>query len=289
MSIDVVQAVRDGKGKFEWKEVLSEHNGYQLYISVFRDAMKFDAIPAMQWDWDPIATNHPDFGQTYDGVRLPATAHQLQEIADLVNGMLMTPRVIDLVWLQADLKFDAAVNTAHPTIPKKRVIVATSDIQRVHMAIEAKIAKAGGDDGTKLISCVGKYWCLIQQLANKGMLHGDWTSCNYGWFAKKASGPGLTKGTSCYQRPGYRHNKRHWDPSQTIRLMYQWGRLIHPDGTESHVFLPDLMCNLDQAGLVTHDGKALTYIRQKGVDQLDPLGTITLPEVTIVGGSGDVA
>ena len=280
--MDVVQLVRDGKGRFEWVEVCSEHNGNKLFISVMRDAMVFDDMPAMSWKRKPLAGDD----RRFDGVRMPATAHELQEIADLVNGMLMTPLVIGLIWLQAVLKFDCVVNV-------KGKIVAISNIHDVHEAIEKVIEGLGGDDGTQLVSCVGKYWCLIQQLASCGMLHGDWIACNYGWFAKSASGPGVTPGTQCYQRPGFRHNKQHWDPSQTIRLMYQWARLVRADGTEEHVFLPDIAQDVDLCPLLTHDGKPLSYLRQKGVDKLEPLaepGVITLPEVTITaGGGGDIA
>jgi len=292
--VNVVQLVKDGKGRFDWAEVLSEHNGYKLHLSVLRDAMRFDGIPAMTWDYKPAYVNVDgktvEDDRMFDGVRLPATAHELQEIADLVGGMLMTPRVIDLIWLQAKIKFDAALNTPYPSA-KNPTIFATSHIHHAHEAIEKKIADAGGDDGYGLISCVGKYWCVYEQLAQKGMIQGDWTACNYGWFTKVASGPGLTPGTQCWQRPGFQHNKQHWDPSQTIRLMYRQALLVHPDGTDEGVDLHDVAGNPDLCGLLTANGKPLTYLRQKYVEELEPLpthGIITLPEITITG-KGPVA
>jgi len=188
-----------------------------------RDAMKFDNMPAMTWDYKPVYVYKDgktvEDDRMFDGVRMPATAHELQEIGDLINGMLMTPLVIGL------LKFDSCVNI-------KGKIVAISNIHDVHEAIEGLIEGLGGDDGTKLVSCVGKYWCLINDLLYKSIVQGDACACNYGWFAKSASGPGLTAGTQCWQRPGYHHNKQHWDPSQTIRLMYKWGRLVRADGAD---------------------------------------------------------
>lgn len=279
MSIDVVELVRDGRGQFEWAQLSSEHNGYKLFPSVMRDAMKFDGMPAMTWKREPIAGDD----RTFDGVRVPATAHELQRIADLLGAMLMTPKVIDMVWLQARLQFDAIVNI-------RGKIVANSHTHDVHQAIEAAIEAAGGDDGVKLVSCVGKYWCLIEALLHKGKVQGDWAACNYGWFAKVASGPGLTPGTKCWQRPGFQHNKRHWDPSQTIRLMYRRALLVHPGGTEEDVDLFDVLGNPDLAPLLTHDGKPLSYLRQKGVPEEDPLpthGIVTLPEVTIYGTPSD--
>jgi hypothetical protein len=275
MSIDVVQLVRDGKGRFEWTEVRSEHKGYQLFPSVMRDAMKFDGMPAMNWKRQPIAGDT----RTFDGVRMPATAHELQQIADLLGAMLMTPKVIGHVWTQAGLQFNSIVNIAGK-------IVAVSNIHDVHQAIEAAIKAAGGDDGSKLISCVGKYWCLIEDLIYKGKVAGDWAACNYGWFGTNANGASLTPGAKCWQRPGFAHNKLHWDPSQTIRLMYRRALLVHPDGTEEDVDLLDILQNPDLAPLLTHDEKPLSYLRQKGVPEEEPLpthGIITLPEITITG------
>jgi hypothetical protein len=261
--IDVVQLVRDNKAKFEWTEVKSIHNGHTLYIKVFRDAMKFDNIPALTWDFKLVDLDH----RLFSWVRLPASAHQLQEIADLLGCMLLTPKVIDLLWLQAELKFDSIV-----TVDKK--IVAISNIHDVHHAIEAQIHKLGGDNGAKLIECVGKYWCLHNNLIGMAKVVGDEAACNYGWFAKKASGPGLTPGTYCWQRPGFRHNKRHWDPSQTIRLMHRMARLITPDGVEKQVDLHDIAADSSLSFLINHTG-TLKYLRQKGVTKLD---SIVMPE-----------
>lgn len=260
--MDIVQLVKEGKCRYEWYEVVSTDNGTQLHIKVLRDAMTFDNIPALTWDFKPIAGDQ----RTFDGVRLPATAHQLQEIADLLGGMLLTPKVIDMIWLQATLKFDAIVNI-------NGQIVAISNINDVHTAIEKKIS---ADNGTQLVSCVGKYWCLMNELPKYGMLYGDYTCCNYGWFAKHASGPGITPGTSCWQRPGFKHNKQHWDPSQTIRLMHRKAWLVHPDGTKESVDLHDIAADAKYAKLLHHQG-VLTCLRQPGVDELAPL-----PETAVI-------
>lgn len=290
MRIDVVQAVREGKGHFEWKEILREYKGHKLYVPVFRDAMKFDGVPATTWDWKPTERWDADAkamvadDRVMDGVRLPASAQQLQEIADLIQGMLMTPLVIEEIWLQADIKFAAVFNTAHPNPGvKSRVIVANSDILRVHEAIEKKIADAGGDDGEGLISCVGKYWCLHNLLHGKKAHTGLDAACNFGWFAERASGPGVTPRTQCYQRPGFAHDYNHWDPSQTIRLMYQWGRLFRAGSdVEEHVWLPDICADPELSGLLNYQPGPLTYLRQTHPGpKLDPMGTIILPPVTI--------
>lgn len=185
--IDVVQLVKDGAGRFEWHYVVSEKNGYRLHVAVMRDAMKFDAMPELDWHRDR------EHGSTtmYDGVRLPATPAELQTIADMVGGMLLTPRVIDLIWLQAGIKFNANVNSG----PPHYTIAAELGITDVHKLIEADIAKLGGDDGNKLISCVGKYWCLINGLGTDGdkKMYGTNTACNYGWCSTETKKRGLTQ------------------------------------------------------------------------------------------------
>ena len=240
-----------------------------------RDALKFDNMPAMSWNRAPI----PGDSRTFDGIRLPATAHELQQIADLLGMMLMTPKVIDLVWLQAGVKFDSVVNI-------RGKIVAVSNIHDVHEAVEKEIAETGGDDGRSIISCVGKYWCLVEELKTKAKVQGDEAACNYGWFAKKASGPGLTSGTQCWQRPAYKHNKRHLDPSQVIRLMSPFAQLESPDGTEQNVDLRDIAQNDQLCPMITHNRRPLTYLRQKGVAVEEPLSTggeVVLPELPIFG------
>ena len=258
--MNVVNLVRAGKGIFDFKEIVSEKDGYKLYIKVFRDAMKFDGMPAMNWRCHPI----PGDDRKFDSVRLPASAFELQQIADLLNCMLMTTKVIDMIWLQANIKFDCVtyINT----------IVANSNIHDVHNAIEKKIRKAGGDDGKGLISCVGKYWCLINGLGSRPgrNLYGKNTACNYGWMSSKGSGPCLSPGTKCWQRPGFKHNNKHYDPSQTIRLMYKYGRLIHPDGKEETVDLVNILKDEKLSYLINHEGK-LDYFRQKNVPELAPI------------------
>lgn len=256
--MDVVKLVEEGRGIYDWSSVTSKHNNYELEIKVFRDAMKFNDVPSLNFRRSVISSE-----SIRDGVRLPASAEELQEIADLLNCMLLTPKVIDLIWLQADIKFDPVINVGGK-------IVAVCNIEWVHDAIEKKVEAAGGDDGRGLISCVGKYWCLVNNLSLMGKMHGAWVACNYGWCASRASGPGVTPGVMCWQRPGYRHGANHLDPSQTIRLMHRVGELKHPDGTFESVDIQELVQDPKLAPLVHHEG-VLQYLRQKGVKKREPI------------------
>ena len=275
MSIDVVQAVRDGKGIFQWKEILRKHNGYKLYISVMRDAMKFNDVPAMTWDFKILDPN-----DLRDGVRLPATAHQLQQIGDLTNSMFMTPVIIEELLLQADIGFNAVTQAAGK-------IVAITNIHDIHDALEKAIEDAGGDDGEKLIAVVGKYWCILNALFGRGKIGFDWIACNFGWLRDDngATGHGVTTRVKAWQRPGFKHNKGHWDPSQVIRLMLRIARLIYPDGREEHVDLHWIAKNPELAPLIHHNRGILKIVRQRGVPELAPMGVVTMPEMIITPGS----
>src|SRR5690606_3662770 len=146
----------------------------------------------------------------------------LQQIADLTGCMLLTPKLIDLIWLQAQTRFDPIINTPIPGTSSKR-IVASSHLHVVHQAIEKRATGAVG-----LTACVGKYWCLTNKLhrgglkpSEGGLLYGYSTACNYGWLSSVGQLSAVTPGLRCWQSPGYRHNHHHWDPSQTIRLVYR--------------------------------------------------------------------
>jgi len=65
---------------------------------------------------------------------------------------------------------------------------------------------------------------------------------------------------------------------------------VRADGTEEQVLLTDIAQDPDLCPLITHDGKPLTYLRQKGVPELEPVaqqGIITLPEVVITADGSD--
>lgn len=288
--IDVVQRVKEGTAYWDWETVISEHQGHKLYIRVFADAMKFDDVPPLTWNYQTFREydeSGEEVKRTYNGVRLPASAQELQQIADLTSCMLLTPKVVDLIWLQAKVKFDPVINSG----PSQYQIVAEMPIVGrmpyrgttligVHELIQEKIDTTS--DGTGLVASVGKYWVLTNGLGNTSMLRfGDETACNYGWCSSSASGPGVTPGVQCWQRPGYAHDIRHWDPSQVIRLMFRTARLVRADGTEEYVDLGDIAQDPELGPLITHEGE-LGILRQPGVEELPAMQPIQLPPETII-------
>jgi len=277
LGMNVLEQVAEGRARVEWTTVESRYLGKRLTMYVMRDCMKFDDVPALTWDFKPLPRSSPWFTEErFDGVRLPADALTLQRIADITGCLLLTPHIIDLIWLQATTRFNCVVNT--PTAPTGdgRTIVATSPLHVVQQEIEKRLADSGGYEGAGPIASTGKYCVLINGLGSDWdkKRYGTDTACNYGWCSSRARSPGVTPGVTCYQPPGFRHNNLHRDPSQGIRLMFRKGVLHHQDGTRELVNLRDVATG-KYAGLVHHETSPLTYLRQHGV--AEPTSDVVLP------------
>lgn len=255
--MDILAAIRDGKAHVEWADLVSEHNGHRLVMRVFRDAMKFD------------------------GIRQPVTAKQMQQIADLTHCMMPTPKILDLVWIQAGqegIQFD-------PVINHKGKIVANLTPEIVSPLIDIEIEKHLDKPG-KLIASVGKYWVLSNRLAKwQSLTYGKSNSCNYGWHSSKGLYPAVTPGLKCWQSMGFRHNDIHVDPSQVIRLVSRQAMLTRsgssvPEEVDLHMIAGDAHL----APLINHDG-VLSYLRQMSVPEPQPVrnadGSYTMPELVL--------
>lgn len=273
---DVVEAVRSGKAKFEWAEIESRVGDDRLYISVMRDAIRFDDVPAMNWHRNPVA-KAPD---TFNGVRVPATAAEMQQIADMLFCMLPTPKILDLVWSQATLKFDPIINLG------SNKIVATQNINDVHEAIEKKIVISGGYPAHGIIASVGKYWVLSNKLSPKSGKYGASTSCNYGWHSSTGIYPAVTNGMKVWQGEGTAHNDAHVDPSQVIRLIYRMARLVRSDGSTERVDLHGVAADSTLSLAINHSG-VLKTLRQPSVPEpvlTEEDGVVFMPETVIYPG-----
>lgn len=234
-------AVKAGTATFEWADIVSERRGFdhRLHITVMRDTLKVD------------------------GVRLGATPIETQQIADLLDCMLLTPRVVDLVYKHASIQFDGIVNIAGE-------IVADCTNEQINAEIDRLIESRGGDDGG-IIASVAKYWVLVNELTLPnivGRFPGSFPACNYGWISKHApahriSVTGLYK---VWQPKGFTHNYVHVDPSQGIRLMHSIGRLEEiATGNSKSVDLRGIAQDPDLCGLLVQDAKPLRVLRQPGV------------------------
>jgi len=266
--VDPVELVRQVQTQVVWSTVVSVLDGTKLYVHVLHDALKFDRIPEINYRRKVV-----DVSTVYDSVRLPATAKELQQIADMVDCYLLTPKVVDLIWRQAGTRINSVVNAG----PPKYQIAATSNVTLIHQRIEKDLAQAHVVDAAAPIACVGKYWVITKKLLKEAYVDGEPGACNYGWYTtSSAAGPAISLGNYCYQRPGYKHNFSHVDPSQTIRLMYRYGRLELPDGTKLDIDLQEVASDPYLHSLISHEGE-LSSLRQPGVPKQTCLGLYTRP------------
>lgn len=186
----------------------------------------------------------------------------MQHVADILGCIPQTPKIVDEGHLQAGIRFDAIVNSGPPHY---KIVANMSDVEYTNL-LEKKIAELGGDDNKSIISCLAKYWVLIEDLA-------DWTddkygkdqAFNYGWIHSSAPNVSVTKKLKCYQYIGAAHNDTHEDASQGLVLMWQWGVL------ERHGVQPGIPIHLTEIGqdpklapLITHE-KKLTVWRFPGI------------------------
>ncbi len=231
--MDLLNALDNGRVEIDWGVVSSEHNGYTLHISVFRDALKVE------------------------GIRWPATAVTMQQIADKLNCTLLTPKVCDLIWLAAGesgVQFDPVINHAG-------TIVADLTVPFVSQLVDAEIEDAGCENGG-VIASVGKYWVLTNKLM--GGKFGHKQACNYGWHSSKAPYHAVTKGLKVWQSIGSRHNSDHIDPSQVVKLMSRDAVLQLPYGGMKEVDLELIAQDPELCPLISHEGP-LKVLRQPGV------------------------
>ena len=236
--MDLVQAIRDGRASVDWTTLTAKHAGHELRLSVMRDALKAD------------------------NVRWPATAIDLQRVADELDAMLLTPKVVDMIWLEAGrtgTQFDPVINHRYPGHTKP-TIVALMPVIDVSGLVDDKIHAAGDRGG--LIASVGKYWVLTNSLLTGKF--GVAQACNYGWNSNSAPYQAVTPGLKVWQTIGSKHNNEHIDPSQVIRLMHREAWLTRPGEDAELVDLRQVLVDPVLAPLISHEGP-LRILRQPGV------------------------
>lgn len=252
--MDLVQLVRDGSAYFEYAPLRITEGDLTLVLNVFRQPLQVDGAPAMSWNRVPIVGD----SRTFDGLRPPATPNELQEIADLINCMLVTPKVLDLMWDESGktgVRFDSIVNSG----PPRYTIVADMNVHDVHLMLEKAIEEAGGDNGGIIMS-LGKYWVLCNALLTGmysrmkvGDVYVNRQAINYSWYSSGAPRRSVTGNAKVWQSLGGAHPDNHIDPSQLVLLMYRWAALIR-DGSVEEVDLYELAKDPKLCHLISHEG-----------------------------------
>jgi hypothetical protein len=188
-----------------WTTIVSNYQGRRAEIEVTTDAL------------------------TILGVRFDVTAEGAQRIADRLHAILPTPRILQLIWEQADVRLTPC------TLPSDAEMASTARMIEHSKCVDQRIAGRKG-----LIVNVGKHWVLTNRISEKRNL-----AANYGWFMK---------GRRPIQTVGTRHDTAHTDYSQVLRLVKPSMRV---DGRE--VDIRQVGRSPELWGLVSDEGPLLVW------------------------------
>jgi hypothetical protein len=235
----VLDAVAAQSMTVAWAEVTAQAGGHSATFKVFADALKLPVAPIAAALGAQVPAGSPE------QVRISVSATLEQQIADLLGCLLLTPRLSDMVYLQAGKRIE----------PQPMPIAATLEAM---CSVSARVDKAAG--GASFIAPAGKDWCIDNDLlAHPGRAE------NYGWQTPGASWagsswePAVTPGLRVVQGRGWAHDASHLDYSQVCRLVH---RRCTVDGATRD--LAEVLSDPQLAPLASHQG-ALKVLRQPGV------------------------
>lgn len=232
----ILDRVRQGQYYAQWVPLTVREGGNTATFWVLGDALKVD------------------------GIRVIATAKLEQQIADALDASLLTPKLADLIFVNAKVRLDPILRTPDATMD------ATDTMIRQSLALD----QATGGCTDCLVSTVGKHWTISNGLlAKPGMAE------NYGFHywrgQKKLPSDSLpvigdttdSAGRHVYlhQGQGWRHNAGHSDYSQNVVLVSNWATL---NGKKAR--FQDIATSPEFASLVSHEGP-LQVLRQPDVPQ----------------------
>jgi peptidoglycan hydrolase-like protein with peptidoglycan-binding domain/N-acetyl-anhydromuramyl-L-alanine amidase AmpD len=227
----LLEQVRAGNIQHNWATITAESGGHRIELDVSEDALRV--------------------GAPQDAVRITVNASTAQRIADQLDGMLLTPRMADLIRQQADIVVEPAVQAANATMGTTSRMVAHS------RAVDQRVAGRAG-----LVANAGKDWVLTNELSGRPD-----RAANYGWFVERSSYRATLPGLDVLQPLGLAHNRFHVDYSQTVRLVRKVCRI---DGVERAT--ADVLSDAALARLVCHEG-VLRVLRMPAV----ALGSTEVP------------
>jgi hypothetical protein len=215
-----------------------------------REDAILDAIRAERHDpirWTTITVSDrrhtieldvPEDALSIEGVRVNVTARTAQQIADLLECLLPTPRLVMLMHQQATAPVYVAPRPPDATMATTATMIARS------RDVDAAVAGRSG-----LVSQgAWKHWAIAPGATDK-------RAANYGWMRASAKP---------WQSLGLAHNLDHTDYSQCWQCPR---RACRVDGRQAD--LADVLRDPELAPLVSWDG-ALKVTRQPGVELVAP-------------------
>ena len=217
----ILEAVSSGLAYCNWLPITSQISGHQATFYVCDDAVRVDLE---------------------DGSRFRMQVHATlsQKCADIMEASLVTAKINDLTYKQAQVVLNATI-----LLPVS--MTTTSKSKKYNELLEKK---RGGQTG--LIRDCGKAWIVSNSLGKSANV-----AVNYGFYDPKA----LYKnpvGIRLWQNVGTRHDRYHTDYSQTLILM---DKKCEVDGQKMNVI--DVMKSPELCELLSYEG-VLKFTRQPG-------------------------
>lgn len=223
------EQVLAGEFTYAWEDLTLRRGPDELLVRVMADALRVR------------------------GVRVPVSAYELQMLADMLDCVFLTTKLLDERHWAAKWKIPAY--TMNPKGHPPTAMMSKAWTLRYSTHIDDKLREQGYD-GKGIVSDVGKIWTLRNDITPA-------KACNYGMYAQEA--PYLAEtflpklNIRLWQQPGYKHDFRHADYSQTGLLadVRVWLNGVARD-------LRELYADPKYASMVSHTGP-LTVVRQPGV------------------------
>jgi hypothetical protein len=251
----ILEQVSLGKYEIEWAPIVVTEKGHSATFLVSCDALKIE------------------------GVRVNVSAEMQQQIADTIGASLMTPKIADLRFANAQIRL--------PPMPMGITDSTAAMLSQSKKIDDAIAQRAGSDTKGKIVATTGKNWVLTNELIGA---HPSNDAANYGWHFT-ATGPSWKgiKGYLCdsrmtdpltklqifvIQSSAEAHNRKHLDYSQIAEYVYE---TCVVDGQQRA--LTDVLSDPALAFLGSHEGP-LKILRQPNVPPPKER-VIVLPEVTI--------
>jgi hypothetical protein len=270
----ILDAVANGQAHIAWANVDSSYEEHEATFLVFADALKLNIVD-------------PSTGEA-KLVRINVSATSEQKIADMLDCMLLTPKLADLIW----------VNRKYTIGPSPQSITSSTQAMVDHSGrVDAALAKVCPTWDGGLVCTQGKHWCIDEALAGQ-----NYKALNYGWHFDDSDGDGKYQGiygevnASLFKSPngtyvrviqgrGTAHDPEHEDYSQVCVLVHT---VCKVDG--KYMLLEDVLTNAELAPLASHQG-TMTVMRQPGVEQVStkadyidmfPITVIERPSIEVL-------
>ncbi|MFT3768221.1 MAG: hypothetical protein QM820_22450 [Minicystis sp.] len=217
-----------------------------------------------------VITTHPDPSGSGATDGLVEHAAEIRSDMDPAPSLLLTPRLYDLRWAQAD----AQISPCPQDISKPMVIESAKLNRCVNQQINKLMESAGATGAMpEIVADPGKIWAVTNDIyADRAetVTRRDGTTypyrykvaVNYGWHGKNMPLLAVTPGQTVIQSVGTRHDADHLDYSQVAVLVAGWCEVTRPGESgptfmrTEDVYRDEILCRL-----VTHDGRPLTITR----------------------------